>query len=456
MKPGDTVFHPELGEGRIVRVIPRGGTRGVWADFGYLKDWVAWDALQFPDGTDPSPAGIALDGFQPASDGGGIAPIQKDVVDARRAVLALKLGQVPEEHVLELSTGIEGERRAIEVAIDSVTLGRPASILFKGAWGTGKTHLLTMLKALAADRGLATASVILDGEGVTLTDPMRLMADLLSSLRFPGESVPIDFTSRLASLRKIYRGDFIREDGDRLLDAVFRIPISAFDEPEVSEVIADYFMLRVSASQANVKLRQLGHHVTLGPLIARKKDHRADRFCELLHGWVEFCSYERAKGLVVILDELDVEYDRTLRDTRKNIELRSTRQTLLAAFGRLLNQQSTPLLVAFGVAPATDDVGMENDAVQNLRRWISGIAEIEAPTPDIDQTRQLGWRLQEHYVRAYPDRMARIDRNKLALLIDEFAEHHQADSNPIPRTFVRGTLERLDVASELSRFAKTT
>ena len=437
-------------------MIPRGGTRGVWADFGYLQDWVAWDALQFPDGTDPSPAGTTLGGSESAPDGRDITPIQKDVVDARRAVLALKLGQVPEERVLELSTGTENERRELEAAIHSVAHGRPVSILFKGAWGTGKTHLLTMLRALAADSGLATASVILDGEGVSLSDPMRLMADLLDSLRFPGESVPIGITSRLASLRRRYRDDFIREDGDRILDAVFRIPTSAFDEPEVTEVLADYFMLRLSASQANGKLRQLGHHVTLGPLIARRTTQRADRFCELLHGWAELCSFERAKGLVVVFDELDVEYARTFRDTRQNIQLRSRRHTLLEAFGRLLNQESIPLLLAFGVAPATDDVGEENDAVQNLRQWIGGIAEIEAPTPDIDQTRQLGWRLQEHYTRAYPDRMARVDRRKLKQLIDEFAQHHQSDSNPIPRTFVRGTLERLDVASDLSRFAKSS
>ena len=456
MSPGDTVLHPELGEGRIVRVVPRGGTRGAWVDFGYLQDWVAWDALQLPDGAVPPPAGTKSGGSQPASNEKDIAPIRPEVVDARRAILALKLGQVLEEHVLELSTGTDLERRALEAALDSVALGRPASILFKGAWGTGKTHLLTMLRALAADRGLATASVILDGEGVTLSEPMRLMADLLDSLRFPGESVPIGITSRLASLRRAYRDDFLREEGDRILDAVFRIPTSAFDEPEVTEVLADYFMLRLSASQANGKLRQLGHHVTLGPLIARRTHHRADRFCELLHGWAEFCEFAQAKGLVVVFDELDVEYDRTLRDTRQHVELRSRRQTLLEAFGRLLNQGSIPLLLAFGVAPATDDVGEDNDAVHNLRRWISGIAEIDAPTPNIDQIRQLGWRLQEHYARAYPDRMAGVDRRKLKQLIDEFAEHHQADSSPIPRTFVRGTLERLDVASDLESFAKTT
>ena len=402
MRPGETVFHPDLGEGRITRIAQRGGMSGAWVDFGYLEDWVAWDDFQFADRTKPSLGGTTVDGHKSVSDGVDVEPIQKDVVDARRAVLALKLGQVPEEHVLELSTGTEGERRALEAAINSVTLERPASILVKGAWGTGKTHLLTMLKTIAAGRGFATASVILDGEGATLTEPMRLMADLLNSLRFPGESIPIDFTSRLASLRKRFRGDFIREENDRVLDAVFRIPTSAFDEPEVSEVLADYFMLQISASRAKEKLRELGHHVTLGPLIASKKDHRADRFCELLRGWVELCSYERAKGLVVIFDELDVEYDRTMRDNRQNLELRRHRQKLLMALGRMLNQESLSLLVAFGVAPPTDDVGAENDAVLNLRHWISGIREIEAPTPDIDQTRQLGCRLQEQYERAYP------------------------------------------------------
>lgn len=454
MKPGDVVFHHELGKGKIVRVTSRGGMPGVLADFGYLQDWVASDELRLPDGTDSSPVVAAniRDPQQP-SHGRDVTFLQKDVVDARRAVLALKLGQVPEDRVLDLSTGTDKERRKLEGIIETVCRGRPASILFKGPWGAGKTHLLTMLRALSADSGLATASVILDGDGVSLSDPMRLMADILGSLRFPSESVPIDvITSTLPSLRKRFSSDFTREDGDRILDAVFRIPPTAFDEPEVTDVLADYFTLLLSASQASQKLRELGHHCTLRPLIARKKAQRADRFCELLCGWASLCSYASAKGLVVVLDELDVEYSRTMRDTRQNIQRRKDRQELLEAFGRLLNHESVPLLIAFGVAPATDYVGEENDAVDNLKQGIKGIIEIEAPKPDVGQMRQLGRQLQEQYERAYPDRMAIVDREKVHRLIDNFAERHQSGIGPIPRTFVRGTLERLDVASDLDSF----
>ena len=457
MKPGDTVIHSKLGKARIVRVTPRGGVIGVWADFGYLQEWVPSADLRLTDSPDSSAGGAASRGAPLPSSGSDLALIGADVIDARRAVLALKLGQVPDDHVLDLSTGTDRERRTLERTIDAVCQGRPGSILFKGPWGTGKTHLLTMLRALAANNGLATASVILDGDGVSLSDPMRLMADILGSLRFPGESVPIDvITTTLPYLRRRFSSDFIREDGDRILDAVFRVTPAAFDEPEVTDVLSDYFTLSLSAAQANQKLRQLGHRFTLGPLTARRTDQRADRFCELLRGWASLCSYVSAKGLVIVLDELDVEYFRSMRNTRHNIQRRKNRRTLLEAFGRLLNHESMPLLLAFGVAPATDEVGDENDAVEDLRYWVKGTIEIEAPIPELDEMRLLGRRLLELYARAYPDRIARVDRKKVHRLIDDFAERHQSGIDPIPRTFVRGTLERLDVASDLDCFFKST
>lgn len=452
MKPGDIVIHNKLGKARIVRVTPRGGEPGVWADFGYLQEWVPSAALRLVDVSDSSADGAASPVLPLPWGGPDVELIKKDVVDARRAVLALKLGQVPDDHVLDLSIGTDEERRTLVGTIDAVCQGRPSSILLKGPWGTGKTHLLTMLRALAANSGLATASVILDGDGVSLSDPMRLMAEILGSLRLPGESVPIDvITTTLPRLRRRFSSDFTREDDDRILDAVFRVPPSAFDEPEVTDVLSDYFMLSLSAAQANQKLRQLDHRFTLGPLTARRTDQRADRFCELLRGWASLCSLS-VKGLVVVLDELDVEYYHTMRDTRQNIQRRKNRRALLEAFGRLLNYESMPLLLAFGVAPATDDVGEENDAVENLRYYVKGTIEIEAPIPDLDQMRLLGRRLLEQYARAYPDRMDRVDRKKMHQLIDDFAERHQSGLDPIPRTFVRGTLERLDVASDLDCF----
>lgn len=74
---------------------------------------------------------------------------------------------------------------------------------------------------------------------------------------------------------------------------------------------------------------------------------------------------------------------------------------------------------------------------------------IEAPRPSLQQLRELARRVYALYVRAYPGRMNGVDQDKLASLLDLFAKHHLKDISPVPRNFVRGTLERLDVAPSL-------
>ena len=75
---------------------------------------------------------------------------------------------------------------------------------------------------------------------------------------------------------------------------------------------------------------------------------------------------------------------------------------------------------------------------------------IEAPRPSVEQTKELGRRLQELYTRAYPRRTPVVEPREVRRRIESFAEHHQEGTlNPTPRGFVRGTLELLDVMSDL-------
>lgn len=453
MTPGKTVNHPELGEGTVIAVAERGGKRTALVDFSYMKEWVSWEEL-----------GLAAD--QPASnrDKPNITPIAPppgtndvrlptETVDARRAILALKLGQVLQEDVVELSVGTDQIQESLERAVIAAVRRQPGGILFKGAWGSGKTHLLTLLSALATQHNLATASVILDGEGVRLSEPMELMKAILGSLRYPDEKAPVGVMSRFAHLRRSGNRRDTERRMWRIAKAIFETPAQAFDEPEVVDVFDDYLTMSLPVTQAKQKLRELGYRVALPRMKARSVDKRAGRFCELLSEWAEFCASTGAKGLVVIFDEVDVEYASTLRAPEH--EQRIRRGMLLAALRDLLNSmQSPPLLLAFGSAPATDDIEESNDAVLNLKRRIGGLTEIEVPVPDLAQTLELGQRLQSLYARAYPDRTAAVDKMKLRQLVQEFAQRHQRDINPIPRNFIRGTLERLDVASDSPSYAR--
>ena len=75
---------------------------------------------------------------------------------------------------------------------------------------------------------------------------------------------------------------------------------------------------------------------------------------------------------------------------------------------------------------------------------------IEAPRPNVEQTKELGVRLQELYARAYPRRTSGVEPHGVRRRIERFAEyHHDENLVPTPRGFVRGTLELLDVMSDL-------
>ncbi|MCY4559415.1 MAG: DUF2791 family P-loop domain-containing protein [Chloroflexi bacterium] len=436
MREGAAVRHPQYGEGVVIDYEPR---RGVNVDFGFVAAWVSVLELECPDAVEHSTEGEP-EALRSRLGDSPLPSLPKDVVDARRAVLALKLGQVLEEDVVQLSIGTENIQRQLEQAVSAAVKRKPQSMLIEGAWGTGKTHLMTMLTRIASEKGLATATVILDGEGVTLREPMGLMVSILGSLRYPGEMVPCGIGSRLADLgRRPMPPELWRYAGHRMANVIEQIPQGAFDEPEVMEVLEDYFMLTLPPSHAREKLRQHHYRISLPPLKAQRLAERSQRFCDLLKGWAGICSLTGAKGLAVVFDELDVEY------SGYAIGLRDT---LLEAFSALSGEKC-PLLLAFGAAPTSDEVDNANDAVEDLAASINGIQRIKAPLPDVEQMKELGARLQVLYRGAYPERSSVTEPDEIRRKIEHFAVNHEAEQlSPTPRGFVRGTLELLDVMSK--------
>ena len=446
MNPGDGIQHPSLGNGTVIAVYAKGGLAGAEVDFGYMTEWISAAELgaQFAGGGERFPPHL------PIPEGGGhielrdLSQSPNDEVDARRGILALKLGQVLEEHVLQLSTGTEKVQADLEAIVSRALQRQACSVLIEGAWGSGKTHVLTMLSAIASANGMATSSIILDGDGVTLSEPIMLMEALLGSLKYPGELAPCGLSGRLAGLRRSEaRWQPRHLGGRRIADAIYDVPVSAFDEPEVVQVLEDYFTLSVATTQANRKLAMLGHpRVKLPPMKAHIVDERPTRFCELLEGWADFITLTGAKGLVLIIDELDVEYT--------SMAWAGTRRTsLLRALGKHLESR-LPLVVAFGGTPANGDVAEEYDAILDLKKCMGGVTlEIEAPIPDLQHLRELARRVTELYARAYPERLIEVNRDKFARLLDAFAKQHLNGISPVPRNFVRGTLERLDLVPDL-------
>ena len=442
--PGSQVRHRSFGDGVVVgdpsAPIPT-------VDFGYMTTTVPRNELSWLDKRENQAATPPIKRAGLVEQQNALVEqrhaLSEETVRARRAILALKLGQVLEGDVKNLSVGTAEIQNDLQQALDAAAQRRPRPIVIEGNWGTGKTHLLTLLAALARGREFCTARVILDGEGVTLSEPMGLMEGILGSLRYPNEAIPIGIGSRLRELRRRHT---LRELEHRLglllATTIGQTPAEAFEDPDALEVLQDYLMLTVAKTRAQEKLRNIGYSVDLQTIRAWPLSDRPRRFRELLESWAEFCVLTGARGLVVVFDEVDVEYAATLWDRNR----RWQRSQLLNALGDL-RQWRCPILLAFGSAPHGG--AEEEDAATDLAQRLHGTVRVQAPQPDSGQTRELGRRLQDLYGRAYPN-----GELNLSTRIDELARESARGLNPTFREFVRGTLELLDVASS-SRTARS-
>lgn len=441
MKPGDRVCHPKYGAGSIVAIFSRAGHMGAEVDFGWAREWVSAQELGLTISADPPK--VSQTGRPVKTK--GIPRISSDIVEARRGVFALKLGQVLEKDVLHLSTGTANAEKQLRGVVESALGKRAKSVLIEGAWGSGKTHLLTMLTAIANEKDMATSSIILDGVGTELSNPMSLLEAIFSSLRYPNESIAGGFRGKIAAFRKAGMDySLSRKGGERVAKAIMALRSDAVDEPEVMHTLEDYFSLALPASHANDKLKHsLCSGMRLPPMRALKVEDRAERFCELLKAWTGFVTLTGAKGLVLVIDEVDVEYASTRWDSEK----RYRRGRLLISLKKLMKDR-IPLVIAFGSAPAQDEDLDQEDPIEALKSRIGGVdLTIKSPPPRVESLRALGAKIYDLYRQAYPEREWRGKHVSVKKWIDAFAETHiKSELHPVPRTFVRGTLEYLDIA----------
>lgn len=442
MKIGDSFAHPEWGRGTILAVEVRGRRVVAKVKFGYASDWIPIDAI--PDGESlrslaPSAVGRAGGSTRP----GGVEASSNLFASARAGVQALKLGQVLETHVERISVGTGGHEAAFEEAFRQAEKRHPKLIVIEGAWGVGKTHLLTLLSAHAAKRRFAVSTTILDGWAATLSDPMRLLEGITTSIRFPDQAAPMGLGTMLASVKRTGMVELRSWAGPRMVQIMEQISPEALDDPEAVGVLEDYLGLALPASQAKERLRRLGwRDIALPALRARSIDERGERLRELLCDWAAFCLAGKARGLLVILDEVDVDYARA---AWWDVARRERHDMTLRALGEL-RKHDVPLVVAFGSAPAGPG---EDESIDAVRDVIAKLGRVDvherASSLDDAHLQELAERVFALYSEAYPGVTQRINRKQLRATADMLLKEHRRQLSPVPRRFVRSLLHCLDL-----------
>ncbi len=492
LKVGAKVFHPSYGEGIIEQIQGSGATARVCVNFGFAQPIVLLseltldrddtgvhepiNAAEYQARPSQVPKPVEIPPFEnsllkapqlatlpqdihdkkecnvpvpPPESEPSEKPVSKKQmnereVEARKGITALRLGQILESQIAALSVGTAKIEEQFEEALSNTIDDGPTFILVDAAWGAGKTHALTLLQALAGKRKFAMSYVVMDGISTSLALPMELMSELMCGLRFPDNTRTTDLSLLLARAKRDERIERLERQGVQYLSHTLRaLPTDAFDDPEVLDLISDFIALRLSATDANKQLRQMNYGAKLKSIKAQKVPDRIPRFVDLLKEWAVFASVMGYNGLLVVLDEMDVEYAAFPGYTFSDWRMIRRRQQLLM---ELQNMLKTPLMVALAAAPGDPSLDEVHDPVRDIISSLgSKVQHIKVPTPNKKNLRLLLNRLFELYAEAYAVDTAHLTEGQSEQLFHELFDYYQRDPNAVTRRFVRSAIERMDL-----------
>lgn len=373
-----------------------------------------------------------------------IATSPSSMIEARKGLMALRLGQVLESQVLELSIGTSEIESELRNAVSKAITDKPVFVLLDADWGAGKTHALTMLQALARQKKMATSCVVMDGVSASLTTPMELLSQVMSSLRFSDDPMSCDLSYQLSKAGTQNIMEYMERRGAHYIpETLSSLPPGALDDNEIMDTICDFFSLKATATDANKQLQKMFYSGRLKTIKASRVYERASRFVTLLKEWAIFSSAIGCNGLLLVLDELDVEYAHTSTGSASIRNMRLRRRNLLEQLSQL---DKAPLIIAFAAAPGGFDENEENDPVLDIIRCFgSRINHIRIPSQGKSDFRLLLDRLLNLYADAYGLEKANFDRHMTDAVFNDLFEDYQRNPNAVIRRFVRSSIERMDV-----------
>ena len=169
IEAGVQVEHAEFGPGKVVAVL---GNVTTVEFFGEMLD------------VDSDELVVRADGNKPAA----VPSSNHTTTDLafRRSFEAVNLGVVPTdpEQLVKLTIGGDDVSAKVRSLLRAAP-ARGASRVFMGYYGSGKSHHLRLVKAIALREGWVTASLELDPKAADPAKPSSVYQELVSGLEFP-------------------------------------------------------------------------------------------------------------------------------------------------------------------------------------------------------------------------------------------------------------------------------
>jgi hypothetical protein len=410
---GERVRTSNLGEG-VIRVV-KGDQALVELDspagFQVMCPLSEFTALSEPDGAvRESSLENESAAAKTVGDVKAIEAVDESInLTARRSIEALRFGLIPRYALSRLTVGHARLSTWIEKQLPEPDEPVPTLSEVCGPFGTGKSHTMAVVRETALKQNFLTAQVEVDGSRVSLSDPARLLFALWPTLE--GEnwksSTPLTDLYRKVLAKRLEPGDVFGYRGRGTdLDPVkknFRVLVELQRVGKV-DVFAERLegWLSSSDSLTTTQLRadlhseagfdQTSPRVT--PMINRFVAERPKDFIKVLIGHSMMARLAGYSGLVVTIDEFEIERQDRIRWERTKAVLDMLAKYLAGKTGFV----NAPLAIFIASVGQGGHAG--DDAIQRLIEKTEG-AQYELKPIRRSQRQGLARQLHELYCEAY-------------------------------------------------------
>ena len=281
----------------------------------------------------------------------------------RLALEALRFGLVPENQLEELTINYRDLHDWISSRLSGAHEGKPQISEVCGPFGSGKSHAMATIRYIARQTGYITARVEVDGQKVSLADPEFLLNTLWNSVS--GKALH-PFTALLDLCRKaIQLGHSAPHIAPRGIDRI-RDNYNTSRQLRRPESLENYgyYLNAIMASSDEITAAEVERFIKSDPyissydvkvrrMIGRRVDDRPFDFLEALLGYAKLAELAGYKGLVITIDEFEVEHT----NHRSFSRVRNLLTVLGSYWKNGLDHPDVPISVFFATVPSEGSTG---------------------------------------------------------------------------------------------------
>lgn len=406
---------------------------------------------------------------------GEVSSDRLDVWAARDIIDALRQGVVPERNLEMMFVGQQEARRHMLGQLEHVATGRSAFKFIRGAYGSGKSFMMAWLRDAALNSGFAVSTVRVSAE-LSLSDLPNFYAGLMDGLRVPEkrganslsdileawllgiqrQTEQVEGLSSSQSTDRLRLSELVRERIQAQLsqlasyDPGLAPALGAFYEARLAgdedKAMTARAWLRGDRSLSNTALRQIGVKGALEP----------EQVLPRLRALLEIISATRLRGLVILLDELELVRRRPHKRTRD--QAYETLRALIDEVGE--NRLPGCLVVSTGTDTFFDDrrYGLasyealhhrvsEPELGENFRSVRQPVIRLEGLNEE--RLLELAERARAIHATAYDWPAAqRVTDDELRALVGKWTAFGGDCIDRLPRPFLRQLVHILDICEE--------